>query len=221
MLNKFSWKELVVLLIALLPGVYLYHIYPSLPPTIPTHFGLSGKPDGYGGKETLIYTTVLLAGLALGLYLLIKFLPSIDPKKTAGLSATTFQKSAVGLVIFLTAINILTMYASVAGSFNFTRLLFPLMGLFFIYIGNLMHSLKPNYFVGIRLPWTREDPDNWRVTHQLGGKLWVAGGLAVTFCTLVLPARTGGILFLILISLMVIIPVVYSYRYFKKTNQPK
>jgi uncharacterized membrane protein len=79
-----------------------------------------------------------------------------------------------------------------------------------------MHSIKPNYFVGIRVPWALEDPDNWRTTHQLGGKLWVAGGILITACTLLLPSRTGEIVFMIVTSILVLVPIIYSFLYFKK-----
>ena len=33
-----------------------------------------------------------------------------------------------------------------------------------------MHSIKPNYFVGMRLPWTLESEANWRSTHQFASR---------------------------------------------------
>jgi immunity protein, SdpI family len=218
MLNKFSSKEIFIVLIALIPVIYLVYAYPSLPEIVPTHFNFSGKADGYGNKSTLIFTTSLLIAVALGSYLLIKFLPKIDPKKTAKLSSGAFQKIAVSVVILLSALNMLIIYASVSGSFNMGKLFNPLTGVFFIYIGNLMHNIKPNYFVGIRVPWTLEDADNWRATHQFGSKLWVAGGILI-ICTLLLPAKAAEIAFMSIITLLVLIPICYSFIYFKKHQQ--
>jgi uncharacterized membrane protein len=219
MINKFSLKELFILCIALIPALYLLYIYPSLPETVPVHFNFSGKPDDYAHKSTLFYTVGLLTVVTLGVYLLIKFLPNIDPKKTARVSASVLQKISVAMVVFFSAINIIIIYSSVSGSFNLSRLFNPLLGLFFTYIGNLMHNIKPNYFVGIRVPWTLEDPNNWRATHQMGGKLWVAGGIVITISTLLLPPKVGEMSFMVMTAILAIVPIAYSYLYFKKHQQ--
>lgn len=207
---------LIILLIISIPLIYTASIYSSLPETIPVHFDIDGKPNGYGNKNTLWFITLLLSAISAGMYLLIKNLPKIDPKKTAGQTPELYHKIAVILVIFLCAINIIVVYASVNGSININNLLLPLLGLMFLVLGNYMHSIKPNYFVGFRLPWTLENEDNWRKTHQLVGKLWVPGGLVITISTLLLPARTGFIIFLGITMMITIIPAVFSYRYFKK-----
>ena len=140
----------------------------------------------------------------------------ITPKKTAGQSPELYHKIAITLVIFLCALNITIVYASVNGSFNLNHILLPLMGLLFLVLGNYMHSIKPNYFVGFRLPWTLENEDNWRKTHQLVGKLWVIGGFVIAIATLLLPTKPGFIVFISIAIIITIIPTVYSYRYFKK-----
>lgn len=207
---------LIILLTISIPLIYTASIYSSLPETLPVHFDIDGKPNGYGNKNTLWFITLLLSAISAGMYLLIKNLPKIDPKKTAGQTPELYHKIAVILVIFLCAINIIVVYASVNGSININNLLLPLLGLMFLVLGNYMHSIKPNYFVGFRLPWTLENEDNWRKTHQLVGKLWVPGGLVITISTLLLPARIGFIIFLGITMMITIIPAVFSYRYFKK-----
>ena len=47
-------------ILALFAMIFLLVKYwPVLPEKIPTHFGLSGKPDGWGGKESLLFLPVL------------------------------------------------------------------------------------------------------------------------------------------------------------------
>jgi uncharacterized membrane protein len=57
--------------------------------------------------------------------------------------------------------------------------------------------------------------NNWRATHHLAGKLWFAVGILITLCSLFLEAKTGEILFIAGIGIMVIVPVIYSFLYFK------
>jgi uncharacterized membrane protein len=108
--------------------------------------------------------------------------------------------------------------ASASGKFSLNKFLLPVMGLFFACLGNFMHNIKSNYFIGLRTPWTLEDPDTWRVTHQLAGKLWVAGGIIAAIATLLLPFKAGFIVFISITAVITLIPIVYSYLYFKKTK---
>ena len=70
--------------------------------------------------------------------------------------------------------------------FIFTFLIFPLIGLLFAFLGNYFKTIKPNYFIGIRTPWTLENEEVWKKTHLIGGKLWFVGGLLMAL-TFVLP----------------------------------
>ena len=218
---KFSIRDAFIVVIAIIPLSYLAVVYPSLPSTVAIHFDLSGKPDNFGAKIDLVYSTLTLSMVALGIYLLLNYLPQIDPKKTARLGQPVFKKISVALVVVLSVFNILIIYASAHGSLQLSKLVFPFAGLFMSYMGNLMHSIKPNYFVGIRVPWTLEDPDNWRVTHQLAGKLFFVGGIVLAISTLLLPPKAALVVFISGIIVMVLIPVVYSFVYFKKHDSIK
>jgi uncharacterized membrane protein len=100
------------------------------------------------------------------------------------------------------------------------RFLFISMGLLFAIIGNYMNNLKPNWFAGLRLPWTLENEDNWRRTHQLASKLWFAGGLLMALCGLLLPFKAAFTALIIIGLIIVIVPGVYSYRIYKEGTSP-
>ena len=160
-----------------------------------------------------------MIGMPAFVYLLMKFLPAIDPKKQVKYGEATFQKLGLGLVLFLTALNIVIIFATIHQGLKIDKLIFPLIGLLFAFLGNMMFSIKPNYFAGIKTPWTLESEDNWRATHRLAGKLWFVGGLLITILTLVLPTRITTIFFTSSVLIMAFVPVVYSYIYFKKHSQ--
>jgi uncharacterized membrane protein len=94
----------------------------------------------------------------------------------------------------------------------------PLMGIFFVIAGNWMYNIKPNYFVGIRVPWTLENPDNWRATHRMGSKLWVIGGILITICSSFLDGKTAEYFFMITTLGLAFIPIIYSFLYFKNNR---
>jgi len=215
-MKKFSLLDGGALAIWLLPVIYLFLIYGGLPPVVPVHYGLNGAVDRYGSKSEFLTTSAILMGASAFVYLLLKFLPAIDPKKKVRYGERTFQKLGFGIVIFLAALNLCIMYATVHRGFEVGKLIFPLAGLLFVFIGNVMNSIKPNYFAGVRTPWTLESEDNWRATHRLASRLWVSGGLVITVITFILPAKPGTIIFMCGVAVLVLIPVTYSYIYFKK-----
>ncbi|MCX6298224.1 MAG: SdpI family protein [Bacteroidetes bacterium] len=214
-----NFSEWMIGLIILIPFFYLASIYNSLPEIVPIHFDLHGIPNGFGERSTLILTTSLLGLVAAGCYLLIKNLPKIDPKKTAGQSPELYKKLAWALVIFMSALNLIIVFSAANKSVNITKLMLPMIGILFSFLGYYMRDMKPSYFVGIRTPWTLENDDNWRETHILASKIWVPGGVIVTVATLVLPETIAFICFITTIVIISIIPIGYSYLYFKKHQQ--
>jgi len=208
--------DLVAAIIWLMPILYLINRYPKLPVSVPLHFRMDGVPDRYGNKQELVWGELVLSVVAIGIYLLVKYLPKIDPKKTAQFSSTIFQKIAIALVILFSGIQCIIILASSGNNIDFGKLFIPLIGLFFTYLGYVLPIVKQNYFVGIRTPWTLEDEDTWRATHQLGGKIWLIGGMVILLGSLLLPAKLAFLIFIAAIVIMVMMPIIYSYTYFKK-----
>ena len=90
------------------------------------------------------------------------------------------------------------------------------MGLLFIIVGNYLPKSRQNYTVGIRVPWTLADEENWNRTHRMAGFLWVLCGILLLVCALCRvrnPVLIFGLLFVI-----TIIPIVYSYLLYKKSG---
>jgi len=219
--KKFTKIDLLALFIFLVPWIYTLYIYPSLPASVPVHFGPNGKPDRYGSPAEFMTGIIVISIITLFTYVLLRFLPAIDPKKTAKYSMGTFNKIGIALVLLMSMINVTITYSTIHEGMAIEKFLFPALGLFFAFMGNVMHSIKPNYFAGIRTPWTLESEDNWRATHMLAGKLWFAGGIIAAVVCAFLPAVAATIFFLSVIGVITVIPLVYSFLYFKKhKNKP-
>ncbi|MBK8700762.1 MAG: SdpI family protein [Saprospiraceae bacterium] len=208
---------LLAFAITLIPFLYLALIWTSIPDQVALHFGSDMQPDRFGHKKELLVPLCILGSVSLITYLILQWLPSIDPKQQLKQSGALLTKLGISLVVFFSILNIYILYSS----FNPTegRLIFVLLGGLFAVLGNLFHSVKPNYFVGFRLPWTLEDEDNWRHTHQLASKIWVMGGLALAMISILIPLQMLVPFFLITIMVITLIPAVYSFIYFKKNKR--
>lgn len=214
---KISNLILVLVFIAI-PFGYACYLFPSLPQTIPTHFNLEGKADGWGSKDTIFLLPSILGFTSLLSYLLLANLKFIDPKRAAKVDDGQYKKMALFLVVFLSALSLIIMYGTAHQGIRIDQLLFPLLGLFFAGFGSFMRKIKQNYFAGFRLPWTLENEDNWNATHQLAGKVWMIGG-AIQFLTgLLLEGAWAFGIFISLVVVMVVVPTLYSYLYFRRKS---
>lgn len=221
MKNKFMLTDWIVLVLVVIPLIYLATIYSSLPAIVPTHFNLQGEVDGTSDKSTLWLGVGIIGIISISLYFLLKFLPSIDPKKQVKYGASAFKKIGIGVVFLMFLINCLLIRSAATGHFEFGNALPIGIGLFFAFMGNVMYSIKPNYFAGIRTPWALESDDNWRETHRLAGKLWFAGGLVIALCGLIFSLSVAIIILVAVTIIITAWPVVFSYTYFKGHQNKK
>jgi hypothetical protein len=210
---------LVIGLMVIIPFIYLLVVYDALPPTVPTHFRIDGKPDAMSDKSTLWFVLSLTGGISVLVFLLLRFLPAIDPKRKAQYSASVFVKIGLAVVLLISIINCVVINSAEKGSFSFQQILPALLGIFFAFMGNIMHSLKPNYFAGIRTPWTLESEETWRKTHQLAGKLWFIGGITIFAIAILVPSSISLIIMIGILIAITIVPIVYSYKHFKSTQK--
>jgi uncharacterized membrane protein len=203
-----------------IPWVYLAYIWNDLPATIPTHFGGDGLPDNFGDKLEIIIAPIILGIVGLLSFFVLQNIHKIDPKKkyTEG-NSVLMKKLSVIVIILLSFLSLLILYSTLKGKIAGAPLLFCGLSLFLAYIGNLMHSIKPNYFAGIRVPWTLENEDNWRKTHQLASKIWFTGGIILALLSLILNLKILFIVFMICIFAMSIIPIIYSYAIYKNLSK--
>jgi uncharacterized membrane protein len=209
-------KILIILIFILVPFAYAYYLYPSLPYRIPTHFNASGEADAWGHKSSIFLLPFIMGVTSLIVYFILSNVKKLDPKRYESVDDKMYKQLALYVVVFLSLLSLLITYASAHEGVKIDKLLFPFLGLAFAGFGVYMPKIKQNYFAGFRLPWTLESEANWIATHRVAGKTWTIGGLLHFLSGLILQGELVFIFFISIIILMVIIPTVYSYLFFKK-----
>lgn len=209
-------KELPILGIIMLPFVYLTYLWNELPSKVPMHWNMKGEVDRYGDKSELIIISVLLPLLV---YIIFLAIPKIDPKNKLNKMGNKLQMIKFLMTTLMSILALFIIYTAKNQSFINTNYIVLLMGVLFIILGNYFKTIKPNYFIGIRTPWTLESETVWKKTHNLGGKLWFIGGIIVVLSSLVLDKPTSFTLFLIISGLISIIPIVHSYILFENEKK--
>lgn len=209
-------KDLPLIAIVLLPFAYLAYIWKDLPEKVPMHWNINGEVDRFGTKYELLLIPILLPLL---IYVIFLIVPKIDPKKRLKDMGGKYQSLKAILIIFMSALSLFIMYAATNETAHNPNYIVLIIGLLFIFLGNYFKTIKPNYFIGIKTPWTLENETIWKKTHELAGKMWFVGGLLVVFSSLVLPKEQNFTLFLVITVIITVVPVVYSYLLFREINK--
>lgn len=214
-MNKF-FKELILWIIIVIPFIYLALVWKNLPEQVPTHFDLGGNPNDWSAKSSLPF---MIGAMGIGSYLLMLFIPYFDPKNKIAQMGDKYYALRLLMTIFMSVISFYLLYVSNKSEIN-PNLLIAMIGAFYVVLGNYLQTVKPNYFIGIRTPWTLENEETWRKTHKLGGKLWLAGGLLTMILALVVKSNSFlAISFGTITAIETLIPIIYSYLEFKKIHK--
>ena len=206
---KKNWRTLVLTsIVTLIPIVVGLLLWNQLPEQMPTHWGINGEVDAWSSKG---YAVFFFPALLLGLHWLCLLASAMDPKKE------NYTPRMLTLVLWICpVISLLVsslMYAKALGYDLRVNVIMPLMtGLLFITIGNLLPKMRQSYMIGIKLPWTLNNEENWNKTHRFSGKVWVAGGVII-----MATAFVGSFWILLgMLIVMVVLPTIYSYCLHRK-----
>lgn len=211
MIKKNLKKIIFTSIVTLLPIIAGLLIWDKLPDEVPTHFGPDGMADGWNSKQFAVFFLPLFL---LGIHLICVLATSLDPRHR------NIDKKLFALVLWICpVISILTSALSYTVALgyvvNVTIIMMFFVAAIFIIIGNYLPKCRQNYTVGIKIPWTLNDEENWDATHRFAGKLWVIGGVVLGCFSFF---KYAWIVFIAVVSIMIIVPFVYSYLFYKKRN---
>ena len=206
-------KELPIVIIVLIPFAYLFFIWHSLPDEVPIHWNMHGKTDRYGSKKELLIIPFLLPFL---IYVLLLIIPVINPKGKLNNMGNKLQNLKLLITTFMSVLALYILYSAKQQTLENPNYLITAIGILFIILGNYFKTIKPNYFIGVRTPWTLENEVTWKETHKLAGKLWFLGGLLIVIFSLLFNTKTSFILSLTITLILIIVPLFYSYLLYRR-----
>ncbi|MGI9140927.1 MAG: SdpI family protein [Gemmatimonadaceae bacterium] len=208
-----KWIPLLVIVLAFGASAA---VYSDLPERVPTHWNLSGEVDGWMSREWGAFLMPLILVAQLGLFYV---LPRIDPR---GANYTKFKSTydilIITLMIFMLGVHLLILAAAVGVGIPITRIVPAGVGILFIVLGNLMPRMRPNWFVGIKTPWTLSSDRVWDRTHRFSGRLFVVVGALIVLSALLAPALAKPVLGF---APWVLVIAVLAYSYIIWRNDPE
>jgi uncharacterized membrane protein len=212
--NNFK-KELPILAVVLLPVLFILIANNQLDNV--------AEINWIQPKQIPIWIMLsIFIGVNILIYRLLLFVQRIDPKKNNYEAfESSFYKIRFIISLFMTAITGLFVASNIGIVLDELKILRISTFVLLAVIGNYIYSIKPNWFIGFRTPWTIDNETVWRKTHQFGAKIIVGFSIIGLIISLI-PQKEGIglIVFFSIIMIMVMIPIVYSYRLHKRlTNK--
>ena len=212
-MKLYGKKEVLPIVLIIIIAAIGAYAYPQLPDLVPSHWGINGEINGWMDKTfAVFFLPILIAGL----YLLLSFLPLMDPlKKNIELFSHLYFWFKVAFVAFMGSLFLMTLYAGLGYEINVGRYVMWGIAFLFFFIGLMTPQIKKNYTIGIRLPWTLHSEIVWDKTHKFGGRLFIALSVLILLAIFL----SGVYAFTILIGgifLMLVILIAYSYMEYRR-----
>ncbi|MBU0906969.1 MAG: SdpI family protein [Nanoarchaeota archaeon] len=203
-----------LIIVSFLIGVYLY---PQMPVRMDSHWNAAGEVNGHASRFMGLF---LLPIISLVLLVLLVLIPRIDPKKE---NIRAFRKEYDWLIFviiaFLFYVYFLSVLWNLGARFNFSLMLLPAFTILFLFMAFVLGKAKPNWFIGIRTPWTLSSEKVWYKTHKMGAKMFKAVAL-VSLLGFIFPLRA---IWFVIIPVLIVVAylIVYSYVVYKREHVKK
>lgn len=194
---------------------------PTLPDTVPTHFDMNYQVDAVGFKWIMLVPAFLPLLVSLGILLELKLRKKDYPNRKP------LQITMLILTIFFICVNIFLLWSmqgeAVIGAKmehmpHIGYLLILAFGLLFIAMGNFFPTITQNKTLGIKISWTLNNEQCWKLTHRFGGKVFVIAGFLLVFIDVI--AMIAGlspewllIIFMVILMAVFVITSVYAYQH--------
>ena len=205
-----KWIPMLIVVAAFLATAV---VYPRLPATMPTHWSVEGQANGWSSR---IWGAWMIPLFLLAMWAMFRFLPAIDPRgRNYAKFGGAFEGIMISLMLFALGLHVIVLRAALGYPVEMRRVLPIGVGVLFIVIGNLLPRARPNWFIGLRTPWTLSSDRVWEKTHRFGGRIFVAGGILLIIAALFSAQWAHFVLFAVVL-LCSAGAFIYSYLEWKR-----
>ncbi|WP_343311149.1 SdpI family protein [Bacillus atrophaeus] len=201
--------SVVIIVLTVLTWVFTYS---SLPNDLVTHWGISGNADDYSSKFNAMMTFI---GIMIIQYILMVTIPKIDPKNNYKTFMRPYMAIFNTMFAVLFIINLITILTGLGYDLPIPYLGSFVLGAIFMVFGNFIQIVKPNFFLGIRTPWTLSNERVWKDTHRVSSKLFVLAGVIIMLTAFFPSTYKESIIFTAAIG-CIILSIVSSYFIYQR-----
>ena len=218
----------VMWIISLVPLIGTLVALRFFPDTVPVHYDFSGNVDRWGSKyEALIFPILIIVMILVWTIAIFKYknkASNAEDEQTSA-SARTNAKVlgiiGIAMTVIFTVMHAFLLYGSYKGAVSGTtrqidgvsKIVFILLGLVLIVLGNFMTKTRNNRFVGFRIKWSKYNDNTWRKTNRFGAFATIIAGLLIIISAILLPSILAmTIIAISVIVISVIATTIYSHK---------
>ncbi|MBL7214841.1 MAG: SdpI family protein [Phycisphaerae bacterium] len=160
----------LILVIVLAALVISLLAYPKLPDRMASHWNGRGEVDGWMSKSVCLW---LMPGIMVIQTIIFFSILLIDPlRKNIAKFFGYYAGFVIILNLFLLAVHGWMILWNLGIQIP-SNVFMPVgIACLIFYAGIIMTHVKPNWFIGIRTPWTLSNEIVWQKTNKLGGLLF-------------------------------------------------
>lgn len=208
-------NKIIILGVMLLSFIFIGVSFAFLNDTIPTHFGVDGKPDQFGSKYIILIMPIMGAIIGSIMLLVSEYGKlSENYKKYLLLTGVVLEL----LFFFITVIFIIygLTYVKDQPPFDFSKIMMVILGTMFIVMGNYMPKIEKNRTLGFKTSWSMYNEVTWQKTHRFTGFMGVIIGVLILISGLFFKEMVNFIILMVLIVIFMISTSIASYIYYKE-----
>lgn len=146
-------------------------------------------------------------------YLLIVYEMKRESRKLSASTMKTMEILSSLQSVFLVLIECSLLAVFLNMNFESASLMYIIIGMVFLIIGNLLPKVEQNSVIGVRTMWALENRDNWNYSNRMTGRIWVLCGLAL-FLLVFIP--DSFVLDIAVILIACIVPLWLSWDFYRR-----
>ena len=209
-------KKTVYYILMYLPLVIVLIALPYLPEKIPAHYGFDNQVDRWGNKyEALLFPII---SLLMGYFLLRMAKLAAKQEEHGENNKNVTIIVGILLLVLFNALNAYSLYTSFnkvenlsSVSLDIGQLVFGIIGVLMIVLGNVMPKLRMNSTIGLRTPWSMKNEVIWKKSQHIGGISFIIGGIIIIGICIAMKGTSCLLSVLGVWAILIVIDVFLTY----------
>ena len=200
-----------------LPRISALFAVQLLPEQIPAHYGLNNQVTRWGSKYEALIVPIVTA--ILGYFFLGIAKTAAKHEENGNNNENVCIVAGIATLIIF---NVMTGYTLYTGfnkvenlsfnKFDINQLLFGILGIAMIIIGNIMPKLRMNAAAGLKTKWSMKNETTWKKSQRFGGISYIIGGVVIVVICFFVQGIYCFLSTLGVIAILLVIDVFYTYK---------
>lgn len=216
-------KRIILLVLMFLPLGLCLIALPFLPEQIPAHYGFNNQVDRWGSKyEVLIFPLITIL---FGVIMLIAAWYASKKEEGGKNNENICLITGICCLALFNAITAYFLYIDLNQVQNLSstvidinQLIFAILSIFMIIVGNIMPKTRLNSMIGLRTKWSMQNETVWKKSQRFGGISFIAAGIVIFIISCLTRGVTCLIISLGILLVTCVVDVIYTYIAAKNTN---